>query len=69
MEIDKGAEGTDGERRPEPVLRRAVPQARRPRASLFGNRRLTAGAKLVLASEIMRRPRPLRRGRPERPVS
>jgi hypothetical protein len=47
--------------------KRAVPPQRRPTPSLearvFRNRRLSAGARLILASEILSPPKALRRGR------
>ena len=47
--------------------RRAAPSPRRPAPSIearvFGNRRLSAGARLVVAFEILSPPKALRRGR------
>jgi hypothetical protein len=52
-----------------PPPRGAAPGGRRPEARIFGNRALSPGAKLVLASEIMRRPTPFHRAHPAGPVS
>jgi hypothetical protein len=48
--------------------KRAAPTKRRPpptfEARLFGNRRLSSGARLVIASEILSKPKALRRRAP-----
>jgi hypothetical protein len=51
--------------RPSPPLRPAAPIPRQPSPSLdarlFGNRRLSLGARLIIASEILCRPKGFRR--------
>ncbi len=58
-------------RAPRPIVappKRAAPTKRRPaptlEARLFRNRRLSTGARLVIASEILSRPKALRRRGP-----